>query len=100
MFIIRIADFKKFVAPFRVTASETSGGNTELKGLITDAEWSAQNDKIMRQLRIAELLRQHSTEADLIVLYVKILLFLILFSKKYSMNYELYLISSIFFGFD
>uniref|UniRef100_A0A0N5AW68 Solute carrier family 12 member 2 n=1 Tax=Syphacia muris TaxID=451379 RepID=A0A0N5AW68_9BILA len=38
------------------------------EGLITDSELISQKEKTNRQLRTAELLRQHSTEADLVVL--------------------------------
>jgi solute carrier family 12 sodium/potassium/chloride transporter 2 len=53
-----IQQFNRLVEPFR----------GEEEGLITDADLSSQKDRTMRQLRVSELLRKHSTEADLIVL--------------------------------
>uniref|UniRef100_A0AC34FYC1 SLC12A transporter C-terminal domain-containing protein n=1 Tax=Panagrolaimus sp. ES5 TaxID=591445 RepID=A0AC34FYC1_9BILA len=38
------------------------------EGMITGAELASQKDKTQRQLRISELLKQHSSESDLIVL--------------------------------
>ncbi|CAD5232278.1 unnamed protein product [Bursaphelenchus xylophilus] len=40
--------------------------------LITDSELANQKDRTMRQLRISELLREHSEEADLIILSMPI----------------------------
>ncbi|VDK17864.1 unnamed protein product [Anisakis simplex] len=55
-------EFERLIEPFRAT-----DGN-ERKGLITDSELAAQKEKTCRQLRCAELLREHSSEADLVVL--------------------------------
>ncbi|KAK0411802.1 hypothetical protein QR680_005854 [Steinernema hermaphroditum] len=56
-------EFENLIAPFRCGSEEQ-----EAEGMITDAEIQAQKDKTRRQLRTAELLQQHSTEADLVVL--------------------------------
>ncbi|TKR87167.1 hypothetical protein L596_011614 [Steinernema carpocapsae] len=56
-------DFENLIAPFRC-----GGEEQEVEGIITDFEIQAQKDKTRRQLRTAELLQQHSTEADLVVL--------------------------------
>uniref|UniRef100_A0A914E877 Uncharacterized protein n=1 Tax=Acrobeloides nanus TaxID=290746 RepID=A0A914E877_9BILA len=58
-------EFSDLVRPFR---RKTTEGEECEDGLISDAEWSAQRNKGKRQLRIAELLRSHSTDANLIVL--------------------------------
>lgn len=57
------------INPFRLKENQvTSADLKSLEGLISDAEWKAQEQKIMRQLRIAELLQQHSKNSNLIVL--------------------------------
>lgn len=66
-----IAEFEKLTAPFRIKSEQTKDGDEKInfpEGLISDAEWKAQEQKTMRQLRIAELLQQHSKKSDLIVL--------------------------------
>jgi len=57
-------EFEKLIQPFRCQIPDAN----YMEGMITDAELSAQRDKTQRQLRISELLRQHSSDADLIVL--------------------------------
>jgi len=61
-----VADFNTLIAPFRVPSETDSDDCPE--GLITDSELAAQKDKTNRQLRLSELLQQHSKEANLIVL--------------------------------
>uniref|UniRef100_A0AC35TMV5 AA_permease domain-containing protein n=1 Tax=Rhabditophanes sp. KR3021 TaxID=114890 RepID=A0AC35TMV5_9BILA len=53
--------FNKLIEPFRCSLSENSP-----EGMISDAELAAQKDKTNRQLRTAELLHEHSKDADLI----------------------------------
>uniref|UniRef100_A0A915CRU4 Uncharacterized protein n=1 Tax=Ditylenchus dipsaci TaxID=166011 RepID=A0A915CRU4_9BILA len=67
----RLAEFDKLIAPFIVVDEKSRSSNTKSahrEGLITQSELSAQREKTMRQLRMAELLQQHSTDADLVVL--------------------------------
>ncbi|KAI6225165.1 Amino acid permease-associated region domain containing protein [Aphelenchoides fujianensis] len=52
-----IDKFHHLIEPFR--------GDED--GQISDADLNSQRDRTYRQLRVSELLRQHSTEADLIV---------------------------------
>ena len=63
-FVFRKQEFEKLIQPFRCQIPDAN----YKEGMITDAELSAQRDKTQRQLRISELLRQHSSDADLIVL--------------------------------
>uniref|UniRef100_A0AC34QDX9 Uncharacterized protein n=1 Tax=Panagrolaimus sp. JU765 TaxID=591449 RepID=A0AC34QDX9_9BILA len=57
-------EFEKLIKPFYC---QTVDENFK-EGMITEAELSSQRNKTNRQLRIAELLKQHSSDADLIVL--------------------------------
>ncbi|GMS79950.1 hypothetical protein PENTCL1PPCAC_2125 [Pristionchus entomophagus] len=52
--------FNELIQPYR-------GEDGESNGLITDSELSAQREKTYRQLRIGELLKEHSSDADLVV---------------------------------
>ncbi|GMT10099.1 hypothetical protein PFISCL1PPCAC_1396, partial [Pristionchus fissidentatus] len=52
--------FHELIQPYR-------GEDGETNGLITDSELSAQKEKTYRQLRIGELLQEHSSDADLVV---------------------------------
>uniref|UniRef100_A0A0N4ZIL3 AA_permease domain-containing protein n=1 Tax=Parastrongyloides trichosuri TaxID=131310 RepID=A0A0N4ZIL3_PARTI len=56
-----VDEFNNLIEPFRCSLSENA-----LEGQISDAELAAQKDKTNRQLRTAELLREHSSCADLI----------------------------------
>uniref|UniRef100_A0A0N5C767 Solute carrier family 12 member 1 n=1 Tax=Strongyloides papillosus TaxID=174720 RepID=A0A0N5C767_STREA len=56
-----VDEFNALIEPFRCTLSDTS-----MEGQISDAELAGQRDKTNRQLRIAELLRENSSLADLI----------------------------------
>ena len=64
--ICRQKEFQNLIAPFRVSNDDENAR----PGVITDSELIAQKEKTNRQLRTAELLRQHSMEADLVVLWV------------------------------
>ncbi|KAK6030379.1 hypothetical protein OSTOST_03492 [Ostertagia ostertagi] len=55
-------EFQDLVAPFR-------DGGTERRGLITDEELQNLQQKTNRYLRTKELLQQHSTNADLVIVY-------------------------------
>lgn len=57
-------EFEDLIAPFRIP----NDTEERLPGLITDSELISQKEKTNRQLRTAELLRQHSIDADLVVL--------------------------------
>ncbi|KAE9548555.1 hypothetical protein FO519_008237 [Halicephalobus sp. NKZ332] len=57
-------EFEKLIQPFRCQITDMNFR----EGMITEAELTSQKDRTHRQLRIAELLKQHSSEADLIVL--------------------------------
>ncbi|GMR58881.1 hypothetical protein PMAYCL1PPCAC_29076, partial [Pristionchus mayeri] len=52
--------FNELIHPYR-------GEDGESSGLITESELSAQREKTYRQLRIGELLKEHSSDADLVV---------------------------------
>uniref|UniRef100_A0A0K0FA40 Solute carrier family 12 member 1 (inferred by orthology to a human protein) n=1 Tax=Strongyloides venezuelensis TaxID=75913 RepID=A0A0K0FA40_STRVS len=56
-----VDEFNALIEPFRCSLSDSS-----MEGQISDAELSGQRDKTNRQLRIAELLRENSSLADLI----------------------------------
>uniref|UniRef100_A0A914WK41 SLC12A transporter C-terminal domain-containing protein n=1 Tax=Plectus sambesii TaxID=2011161 RepID=A0A914WK41_9BILA len=56
-----VAEFENLIAPFR-------GTTDVLEGQITDDELEAQRGRTNRQLRCREMLLQHSTKADLIVM--------------------------------
>ncbi|KHN84469.1 Solute carrier family 12 member 2 [Toxocara canis] len=56
-----IRDFEEIIEPMRATESD------HRPGLITDFDLSSQKCRTFRQLRTKELLQQHSSQADLIV---------------------------------
>ncbi|KAI6213008.1 hypothetical protein M3Y94_00098100 [Aphelenchoides besseyi] len=58
----RIENFNHLIEPFR----------DDGVGMISDADLTAQHERTMRQLRISELLRENSSDADLIVLSLPI----------------------------
>ncbi len=57
------------IAPFRMT-NNGDGSKKEkgIEGLITDSELAAQSEKTNRQLRLSELLYEHSRDSNLVVL--------------------------------
>ncbi|KAI6237628.1 Amino acid permease-associated region domain containing protein [Aphelenchoides besseyi] len=57
-----IENFNHLIEPFR----------DDGVGMISDADLTAQHERTMRQLRISELLRENSSDADLIVLSLPI----------------------------
>uniref|UniRef100_A0A7E4VQV4 AA_permease domain-containing protein n=1 Tax=Panagrellus redivivus TaxID=6233 RepID=A0A7E4VQV4_PANRE len=59
-----VAEFETLIEPFRSLITDESFKD----GMISEAELSSQRDKTHRQLRIAELLKQHSMDSDLVVL--------------------------------
>ncbi|VDM37304.1 unnamed protein product [Toxocara canis] len=63
--IYRIRDFEEIIEPMRATESD------HRPGLITDFDLSSQKCRTFRQLRTKELLQQHSSQADLIVVYTE-----------------------------
>ncbi|CAJ0960951.1 unnamed protein product, partial [Mesorhabditis belari] len=58
-----IAAWERLITPFVVP-----DGDENSEGMITESELSSQREKTCRQLRIGELLQEHSKEADLVVM--------------------------------
>ncbi len=57
------------IAPFRMRNNGDSGKKEkDTEGLITDSELAAQLEKTNRQLRLSELLYEHSRDSNLVVL--------------------------------
>uniref|UniRef100_A0A914YTM1 SLC12A transporter C-terminal domain-containing protein n=1 Tax=Panagrolaimus superbus TaxID=310955 RepID=A0A914YTM1_9BILA len=59
-----VNEFERMIEPCRCHITDKN----YQEGMITEAELASQKDKTQRQLRISELLKQHSSESDLIVL--------------------------------
>ncbi|KRZ15211.1 Solute carrier family 12 member 2 [Trichinella zimbabwensis] len=64
-----IKEFNEFIKPYMVDSDSVAEHDELTKGIfIRDSDFVAQKSKTYRQLRIKELLQEHSTNAQLVVL--------------------------------